>query len=80
VPFVVDDIIVALAMTGVSAAVSYASAPRPDDTAEGLNNDLPTTEDGKVIPMVFGRARLDGVNVLGYGDKTRHGIIANGGK
>ena len=78
-PFVVDDVLVAVAMSAASAALSYAAAPRPESSTMNLS-DVPVAEDGKVIPMVFGPFRIKGVNTLGYGDRSKHGIIANGGK
>ncbi len=77
--FVLDDILVAVALSAISAALSYAAAPKPEDSTVQLN-DVPLAQDGQVIKMVGGRFSIKGVNTLGYGDRSKHGIILNGGK
>ena len=73
-------IVVALVVSAASAAISYALLKAPKDVADDSMNDTPTATDGKVIPVVFGRATVKGINVLWFGDITTHEIIDNGGK
>lgn len=77
--FVLDDILISVALSAISAAISYAAAPKPEDSTANLN-DVPLAQDGQVIKMVFGRFSIKGINTLGYGDRSKHGIILNGGK
>lgn len=72
--------VIQLAISVVSAAVSYAMAPKPDDTTASNKPGRPVAKDGMIIPMVFGPALVRDVNVLGFGDVSQHAIIANGGK
>lgn len=72
--------VIQLAISVVSAAVSYAMAPKPDDTTAPNKPGRPVAKDGMIIPMVFGPALVRDVNVLGFGDVSQHAIIANGGK
>ena len=62
-----------------SAALSYAMLETPPD-AQNTIADKPTTEDGMVIPVIFGTCTVKKLNCLWYGDCSVHDIIANGGK
>lgn len=73
-------LVIQLAISVVSAAVSYAMSPKPEDTTATNRAGRPLAKDGMVIPMVFGPALIKDVNVLGFGDVSSHAIIANGGK
>lgn len=61
-------LVTALALT----ALSYALSPRPKTErpqAAGLDEfDIPTAEEGRPIPVVFGTVLLTGPNVVWAGD------------
>jgi len=73
-------LVVQLLIAAGSAAVSYAMAPKPDDTTVSNKVGRPVAKDGMIVPALFGPALIKDVNVLGFGDVSRHAIIANGGK
>jgi hypothetical protein len=54
----------------ISLAVSYAMRPKPQDAkAAGLSDfQVPTAEDGRVLPVLFGTRDIEGPNVVWYGD------------
>ena len=66
------------------SAVSYALSPKPKrekPEAAGLDAfDLPTAEEGRPIPVVFGTVRLDAPNVVWAGDLRVQKIRQKGGK
>lgn len=72
---------VQLAIMVVSAIISYALAPKPPQPKPAAleDFDLPTAEEGRAIPVVFGTVWLKGPNVLWYGD-LRSEPIRKGGK
>lgn len=76
----VIQIVIALVM----AAISYALTPRPKTQAPkaaGIDDfDLPTAEEGRPIPVVFGTVLLEGPNVTWAGDLKTEPIRASGGK
>lgn len=74
------NFVIQLGLALASAAISYATSPKPEDTTTPNKLGRPSVEDGKVIPMVFGPFLLKDLAVLAYGDITTHDIIANGGK
>lgn len=63
--FIVDDIIIII----VAIALSIALAPKPPrpKAATISDFDLPTAEEGRAIPVVFGQVDITGPNVLWYG-------------
>ena len=76
----VVQIVASLALT----AISYVLAPRPKTTlptAAGLDAfNLPTAEEGRPIPVVFGTVLLRGPNVVWAGDLKVDPIRSSGGK
>jgi hypothetical protein len=76
----VIQIVVSLALM----AISYALSPRPKlepPKAAGLDDfDLPTAEEGRPIPVVFGTVLLRGPNVVWAGDLKVEPIRKKGGK
>ncbi len=54
----------------VSVVASVALAPKPPKPKPSAltDFDLPTAEDGRPVPVVFGTMRVTGPNVLWYGD------------
>jgi len=61
---------VQLAIMVVCAVLSYALAPKPPEPPKPSLDDfsLPTAEEGRAIPVVFGTVWVSGPNVLWYGD------------
>lgn len=74
------NFLVQLAIMVGTSVVSYATAPKPEDSTTPNRLSRPTAQDGMVIPVVFGPALIKDVAVLGFGDLSTHDIIANGGK
>ena len=74
------NLVVQLAIMVASSVVSYALAPKPEDTTQANNLGRPQAKDGMIIPVVFGPCLMKDVCVLGFGDVSYHAIIANGGK
>ena len=66
------------------SAVSYALSPRPrveTPQAAGLDDfSLPTAEEGRPIPVVFGTVLITGPNVVWAGDLSVEPITRSGGK
>lgn len=55
----------------ISTAISYAMMPKPpaaQPPSEISDFDVPTAEEGRPIPVVFGTVKIKGANVLWYGD------------
>lgn len=68
-----------------SAVISYALRPKPqahNATAANLGDfEVPTAEEGREIPVLFGTRDLAGPNVVWYGDLTAWPIKkSSGGK
>ncbi|MGN0920217.1 MAG: hypothetical protein ACI4NJ_00670 [Cellvibrio sp.] len=57
-------------MMVISMAISYATRPKPKGAKPaGLGDfNVPTAEDGRCIPILFGTRDLEGGNVVYYGD------------
>lgn len=72
---------VQLAIMIVSAIISYALTPKPPSPkpAALTDFDVPTAEEGRSIPVIFGTVWIKGPNVLWYGD-LRSTPIKSGGK
>ena len=68
----------------VLSAISYALSPRPKiekPQAAGLDDfSLPTAEEGRPIPVVFGTVLITGPNVVWAGDLNVDPIKKKGGK
>jgi hypothetical protein len=68
----------------VLAAISYALSPRPrteTPRAAGLDDfSLPTAEEGRPIPVVFGTVLITGPNVVWAGDLKVTPIRKRGSK
>jgi hypothetical protein len=64
-------------------AISYAMMPKPKSTMKpaGINDfNVPTAEDGREIPVLFGTRDVNGPNVVWYGDLKTKAIKKKGGK
>jgi hypothetical protein len=66
----------------VAALVSQALAPKPPEPkpASLSDIDVPTAEEGRPIPVVFGSVLLRGAYVVGDGDLEADPIKKSGGK
>jgi hypothetical protein len=66
----------------VLLVATYAFAPKPQNTPPaGLNEiQLPTAEEGREIPILFGTCRVRSANVVWYGDLSSEAIKSKGGK
>lgn len=66
----------------VSALIQAALAPRPPQPKPATISDfdVPTAEEGRPIPVVFGEVLLLGLNVVWYGDLYAEPIKTKGGK
>jgi len=80
----VFNFIAQLAIGLVLSAISFALSPRPKvekPTAAGLDDfSLPTAEEGRPIPVVFGTMLITGPNVVWAGDLKVVPIRKKGGK
>lgn len=65
-PFVVQLIIAV-----VLAVVAYMLTPKPKQPKPpaAQDQDAPTSEAGRPVPVIFGKMTVQGVNILGYWDK-----------
>lgn len=65
----------------VSAIISYALTPKPPTPKPAALSDfdVPTAEEGRPIPVIFGTVWIKSPNVLWYGD-LRATPIKSGGK
>lgn len=62
--------VIQIAIMIVSSLISAALAPKPKPPKPASITDfeLPTAEEGREIPVVFGEVWITGPNVLWYGD------------
>ena len=64
--------------------ISYALRPKPVNQtptpATIADFDVPTAEDGREIPVLFGTREVQGPNVVWYGDMRTEAIKAEVGK
>lgn len=76
------EIFTYIAILVVSALISYALAPKPPapKPASIQDFDVPTAEEGRPIPVVFGTVTITGSNVVWYGDLSAEAIRKKGGK
>ncbi len=82
----IDVIIIMAVMAAVMAAISVATAflmPKPsieDQEPSGLGDyGFPTNLESRYIPVVWGSARIDGPNVIWYGDFRTYPLTTGGG-
>lgn len=78
----VINIWVQIAVMIVAAVVSYALTPKPPQPKPAAlqDFDVPTAEEGRPIPVIFGTCWIKGANCLWYGDLTSEPIRTKGGK
>jgi hypothetical protein len=65
-----------------SFVLSYLLAPKPKSQPPAGVGDItaPTAEAGREIPVLFGTRKLEGANVVWYGDLRTAAIKKKGGK
>jgi hypothetical protein len=83
--FGVDDAIyigIMLVLMVVSTALQILLAPKPPSAKAATLEDfsVPTAEQDRPIPVIFGTVWITGPNVVWYGDLRTEGIPAPGGK
>lgn len=66
----------------VAAIVSYAMRPKPQapEAARLEDFDVPTAEEGRRIPVIFGTVWMSSPNVVWYGDLQTQAIKKKSGK
>lgn len=66
----------------LALVVSYSMMPKPESRPPaGLGDfQVPTAEVGREIPVLFGRRKLEGPNVVWYGHLRTVAIKKKGGK
>jgi hypothetical protein len=66
----------------VTNLIASALAPKPPKPkpASLKDFDVPVTEEGRPIPVVFGTVTITGANVLWYGNLKSKAIKSSGGK
>jgi hypothetical protein len=66
----------------VTTVISYALQPKPkSQPAAGLGDfKVPTAEEGREIPVLFGTRDVEGPNVVWYGHLRAQAIKKKGGK
>jgi len=69
----------------VTAVIAYALRPKPPTQATPPpatigEFDVPTAEDGREIPVLFGTREVQGPNVVWYGDLGTEPITREVGK
>lgn len=71
-----------IAVLVVAAGLSYALTPKPPVPPPASLEDftVPTAEEGRPIPVVFGEEIVTGSNVLWYGALANTPIHGGGGK
>jgi hypothetical protein len=72
---------VSIGLFVASMVVSYLTRPKaPDSRLSPGELEVPTAEEGNVIPVLFGTRNLEGMNVAWYGDVRTVAIKSSGGK
>jgi hypothetical protein len=76
------NILIQIAIMVIASLLSAALAPRPPAPKPAAleDFDVPTADEGRPIPVVFGTVTVTGPNVLWYGDLGSTAITKKGGK
>ena len=75
------NLLVSLVMMVISYAIQMILMPRPENNDAVVGDmDIPTAEDGKTIPVVFGTILLKDSNIIDYFDAQAEAIKSDGGK
>lgn len=70
-----------IAVLILAAYISVAMAPKPSPPkpASLEDFDVPTAEQGREVPVVFGTVTITGPNVIWYGNLGTQEILKSGG-
>lgn len=76
------DPLTAILVLGIAYALTTALAPKPPEPPPAALEDfnIPTAEEGRPVPVVFGTVLITGPNVIWYGDLRTRRIKSKGGK
>lgn len=76
------EIFTYLAILIIATFVAVALAPKPPIPKPASLADfaVPTADEGRPIPVVFGTVTVTGSNVIWYGNLTSEAITKEGGK
>lgn len=75
------SLLYSLVMMVISYAIQMILMPRPENNDAVVGDmDIPTAEDGKTIPVVFGTILLKDSNIIDYFDAQAEAIKSDGGK
>lgn len=75
------NLLYSLVMMVVSYAIQMALAPKQQNNDAVVGDvDVPTAEDGKTIPVVFGTILVKDSNIIDYFDARTEAIKTKGGK
>jgi len=71
-----------IAILVIAVVVAVALSPKPPNARPGslTDIDVPTAEEGRPIPVVFGRVTVTSPNVVWYGDLFYAAVTTRGGK
>lgn len=66
----------------ISSVLQAALQPKPQapKAASLADFEVPTAEEGRAVPVVFGTVVISGANCVWYGDLTKKAIKSKGGK
>lgn len=70
---------IAIAISVISAVLSYALAPKPPNAKPGEVGGFPIATAGNPISVLFGKRRIESPNVVWWGD-VQKSPIKGGGK
>ncbi len=73
--FILTQILISIALSIIAAAL----APKPPD-AEVQEADIPKSEEGAPIPVVFGTVRIKSSNTVWWGDPRTERVRTKSGK
>lgn len=73
---------VALAVSLIMSAISYALAPKPPKPQNATVGELeiPSPPNNKPVPVVFGKVWIKNPGVIYYGNPRQEAIKSKGGK
>lgn len=75
------NLLFSLVMMVIAYAIQMILMPRPENNDAVVGDmDVPTAEDGKTIPVVFGTILLKDSNIIDYFDAQAEAIKSGGGK
>lgn len=75
------SLLYSLVMMVISYAIQMILMPRPENNDAVVGDmDIPTAEDGKTIPVVFGTILVKDSNIIDYFDAKTEAIKSGGGK